>query len=397
MSKRAIAVMVACFLTIFVAYGIRYSYGTLLPEMLPALQISKAEAGIIFSSYFVAYTVLAPVLGIMSDRYDVRIVLAVFMAVMAAGTLLMAFPTSILQASLFFTLAGIGCSACWAPVMGLAGRWAGDRRKGMTLAFVDAGSSLGIVSAGAVVPLIVVASDWRMGWVALGAFAFLTALLNFLLIRDKRHSSQAPSESQRRGGFLKVTYAGLFRDTRFWLIGLAYMLTGFSIIIPFTFLSTYAVQELSFSYESATRLITAVGVAAVVGKMTMGPISDKIGRIRIMMICAVFITTGTLGISMSRGWILLLFTIIFGAGYGGVWAMYAACASDFFSKQAAGGIIGIWTFYLGVGTVISPIVGGWLGDTTGTLTWSFMLAAGGGLVSLLLLLPMWKASPSAKK
>lgn len=396
MSKRAIGVMVACFLTIFVAYGIRYSYGTLLPEMLPALQISKAEAGIIFSSYFIAYTVLAPVLGILSDRYDVRIVLAVFMAVMAAGTLLMAFPTSILQASLSFTLAGIGCSACWAPVMGLAQRWSGDRRKGMILAFVDAGSSLGIVAAGAVVPLIVVASNWNTGWIALGGFGFFTAVINYLLVRNRPSSSPAPV-AQRKGGFLKVNYAGLFNDTRFWLIGLAYALTGFSIIIPFTFLSTYAVQELAFSYENATRLITAVGAAAIAAKMTMGPVSDKIGRVRIMMLCAVFIAVGSLGMAFTGSWVLYLFTIIFGAGYGGVWSMYAACASDFFSRESAGGIIGIWTFYLGIGSISSPIIAGWLADTTGTLTWSFLMAAAGGLVSLLLLLPLWKASCARKK
>jgi MFS family permease len=70
--------------------------------------------------------------------------------------------------------------------------------------------------------------------------------------------------------------------------------------------------------------------------------------------------------------------------------MYAACASDFFSKQAAGKIIGLWTVYLGAGTMLSPIIAGWIADTTGTFMWSFLIAMSGGIASLLLLLPMLK-------
>jgi len=395
MSKRAIGVLIACFSTIFIAYAIRYSYGVLLPEMLPALAISKAEAGVIFSSYFVAYTVLSPVLGSVSDRYDVRVILALFVAMMGAGTLLMAFSSSLLQASLFFTLAGIGCSACWAPVMAVAQRWTSDKRRGMALAFIDAGSSLGIVAGGAAVPLIVTAfSDWRMGWASLGGLGLFVAVLNFLLVRSyPAEQSSSPQTRQRRGRFAGIAYKQLLRDKRFWLIGLAYLLTGFSIIIPFTFLSTYAVQELAFSYESATRLITVIGVAAIVGKMVMGPISDRIrnGRIKIMMLCAILIAMGALGMAYSRGWVLVVITAIFGAGYGGVWSMYAACASDYFSKESAGGIIGLWTFYLGIGSTCAPILAGWTADITGTLVWSFIIAAAGAVVSFILLIPMLRS------
>ena len=45
MDKRL--VFTACFLTVFISYSIRYGYGVLLPEMLPALAITKAEAGVI--------------------------------------------------------------------------------------------------------------------------------------------------------------------------------------------------------------------------------------------------------------------------------------------------------------------------------------------------------------
>ncbi len=163
MSSRTLAVLFACFCTVLIAYSIRYSYGTLLPEMLPSLSITKAQAGVIYSSYFIAYTILSPILGLLSDRLNMRVLISIFVAVMGAGTFLMQYPTSVVQASIFFTIAGIGCAACWAPVMALAQRWISDKRRGMSLAFIDAGSSLGVMVAGAVVPLAVAGSGWQTG------------------------------------------------------------------------------------------------------------------------------------------------------------------------------------------------------------------------------------------
>ena len=200
MNKRSFGVLFSCFLIILVHYGLRYSYGTLLPEMLPALSITKAQAGIIYFSYFVAYTVCSPLLGFLSDRYDVRVILPLFVALMGGGALLMAYPTSGLQASLFFAVAGVGCSACWAPVMALAQRWTSDKRRGMNLAFVDAGSSLGVMSAGAITPLIVVGYGWRAGWTAMGILGFVVAILSFFLIRNHpRTQSQASNPGREEG------------------------------------------------------------------------------------------------------------------------------------------------------------------------------------------------------
>ncbi len=395
---RRLAVLVACFCTIFTSYAVRYGYGILLPEMLPALAISKTEAGVIYASFFIAYTVFSPVLGLLGDRYNVRLLLTLFVATLGTGTFLMAYSSSIIQASLFFILAGIGSAACWAPTMALAQRWTSDKHRGKTLAFIDVGSSLGIVGTSTAVPMIATAHNWRAGWMSLGALGFAVAAINLLAVRS--HPGEQSKLRQKRlgqhsGEPVSVIYMRLLRDIRFWLIGLAYLLTGFSIIIPFTFLSTYAVQELAYPYEAATRLITVIGIGAIVGKVTLGPLSDKVGRIRVMMLCALLIAGGSLGMAYGQGIRLTVFTAIFALGYGTVWSMYAASASDYFSKESSGSIVGLWTVYLGIGSILSPIIAGWIADTTGTLSWSFILAAAGAVISLFLLAPMWRASPAS--
>ena len=50
----------------------------LLPGMFDSLQITKTEARIISSAYFCAYTVWSSLLGVLSDRFNVLLLLTPF-------------------------------------------------------------------------------------------------------------------------------------------------------------------------------------------------------------------------------------------------------------------------------------------------------------------------------
>lgn len=394
MGSRALAVFSASFFTVLAAYSIRYSYGTLLPEMLSDLRITKAQAGSIYTAYFLAYTAFSPVVGKLADRYNTRLLISLFMGIMGLGTFLMQFADSLWQARAFFGIAGLGCAACWAPVMALSQRWASPKRRGLIFALVDAGSTLGVMVAGTLIPLLVSGTNWHWGWRLLGIFGLVLAIANYVLIRDRPATSLSAKLPEEAGHVIhssrRIKYRQLLSDPRFWFIGIAYLLVGVSIQIPFSFLSTYAVQELSITYGTATSFITIIGIAGLAGKLTLGPLSDKVDRVWIMMLSSFLIMVGCTGVAFSRGWLLFVMSCVFGVGYGACWALYAACAADFFPKEASGTIIGLWTVYLGIGLIVSPVAAGWTADSSGTLKWSFVIAAAAALGTLLALIPLLK-------
>ncbi len=394
LSGRAIAVLAACIFTAFAAFSIRYSYGVLLPEMLSPLGMTKTQAGTIYASYFAINCLLSPVVGIISDRCNLRMLLTAFVVLMGTGTFLMQYATSVMQASACFALAGMGAAACWAPVMVIAQRWTGDSIRGTVLSLVDAGSSLGVMAAGTLVPLFVARSGWQSGWTFLGLMAVTAGAVNFICIRNRPPQVPDVLVTEKKCAILGsepvISYRSLFSNRLFWIIALAYLFNGFAIIIPFTFLNTYACKELAMSYEAAGFLITLTGIGGLVGKLVLGPLSDTFGRVVIMLVCAVLVTMGALGMVCSTGAALQTVTFLFGVGYGACWGMYAACASDYFSKKLIGAILGTWSLYLGIGSFIAPIVAGWAADSSGTLQSAFIVAACGGAVSLLLLLPLLK-------
>jgi MFS family permease len=92
---------------------------------------------------------------------------------------------------------------------------------------------------------------------------------------------------------------------------------------------------------------------------------------------------------------LVLCTFIFGIGYGAIWPVYAASAVDYFSKESAGSVVGLWTIYLGVGSMLSPVMTGWTIDATGGYAWAFIMAMISAIISLLLLLPISKTASRA--
>lgn len=388
MPQRAYAVIIAGFFTVSIAYGIRYSYGMLLPEMLPALQITKIQAGTIFSVYFIAYTICTPVLGTLSDLFNYRLIITLFTGVLAAGAILMAHTNGFLQACLFFSIVGLGHAACWAPVTGLVSKWVPHQRRGMALSFVTMGIGLGVPLWGTLLPLIVKASGWASGWLAMGFFALGVAALNLILVRNPAPSKTKAPQLTVQDHFQQVwaIYKALFKNKTFWFIGLAYMLVGFNVLVPFTFLPVYARESLNMAYTTSTRFVAVIALFGIVGQLTLGTLSDTAGRIKVLIICSVIMGTGCLGIIFFHTiWGLYVVMAFYGMGYGAVWPVYAAAATDFFSKNKTGSVVGLWTVFLGLGSIASPVICGWTIDKTAGYTWTFLLGLCSGFGSALIL------------
>jgi MFS family permease len=395
MGRRVVTILIAGFFTVFVAFAIRYGYGLLLPEMLSSLSISKTEAGVIYSSYFLTATLLSPALGLLVDRWDARVILTVFVAVLGMGACLMSFPTTVLQASFFFAIVGIGHSACWAPVVTVVLRWVSEKRRGIALSIVDLGSTVSIAFWSIMIPLMIGPYGWRMVWVCLGALGLLVAGMNFVSVRS--HPCSEPGNPVSQGapkdqGSVKAAYVAILRDKRFHLIGSSYLFISFSILIPLAFLTAYGTQELKLSYSSAAGLLAVTGVAGGIGKLVLGPISDVVGRVKVMTLCGVLIAAGGMGFAYAKEFIvLILFTVVFGVGYGSIWPVFAASARDLFSKDHAGSIVGLWTVYHGLGSIVAPVIAGWTIDATGTYFWAFILSVTSAILSVLLLLLLAKS------
>jgi MFS family permease len=380
------------FLTVFTTYSTRLSYGILMPEMIGALQIGKAEAGAIASSFYAAYTILGPLVGFLADRVSARKLIALFCLLQGVGTLLMGTPSSLWQACLFFGIVGAGSSAMWTPVVTLVQRWFGVRRRGAVLGLLAISYALGYGIMGLLLPLLVTEYGWRACWILLSLLSFAMVPLNGFCLRtaprdlNLRPWGEDPSPAAGAGPECpprKVPYGDLLRLRNLWMGGLAYFFTGFTAYVVNIFIVTYANLELGFPFSRSASLASFIAFSGIPGALVIPGLSDYLGRRK----CLVLLNLGFSAVILLFVWAgnswpaLAAAACLYGVIYTSIWPMYAAAGADFFPPGTTGSVLGFWTIFFGIGLILAPTLGGWVADRSGSLVISFFVAAATGVVA----------------
>lgn len=395
------AVLLASFATIFIHYSIRLSYAILMPEMIQSLEITKAQAGTIASSFYLAYGIFSPILGFMVDRFNVRILLAAFSCILATGTFLMGKPQTLFQACSSFFIVGVGASAMWTPVVTLVQRWFGARRRGMALGILSVGYAIGYGVMGLVLPLLVAGHGWRTCWFILAGCAFLLAPLNGILLRNRPQDlnlrpwgdiPEAIPGDPLGEPKSKISLRKLLRFPSLWFAGISYLFIAFSAYAFNLFIVTYGTLELKFPFAQAAQLATAIACSGIVGALLLPVLSDFIGRKKTILLVNTALTSSILLIIWAGNrWPPLVAAVcLFGVAYASIWPMYAAAAADFFPREVTGSVLGFWTIFYGLSLVLAPVVGGYIADFTGTFFYSFLTGTISGGLATIFFLPVKK-------
>ncbi|MGD8900063.1 MAG: MFS transporter [Desulfobacterales bacterium] len=386
-----------CFINLFVNYSVRLGYGVVLPEMIRTLNFGRADAGTIYNAYLFTYIAIAPLTGYLTDRLGARRVISVCLLVLGIGVVMMGTVRTLLSASLFFGIAGLGATGLWAPVITLVQRWFASHRRGLALGVLSAGYGLGFATMGVVVPLIVKSLSWHYAWFILGAMALCMAIINAIFLRSDPHyvgltpwgqkagvsdQVQSPAAAERR-----MSLRQLFGKHQFWLIGLSYFAIAYSLYGITTFMVDYAKNQLGLPLEKASLLATIHGIGQVFGVLTVMPLSDYLGRKTTILISNSVIAAALAGILIvGDSWILLCCCVaVLAIFYGVTFPIYGACAGDYFPKGSMGTVIGAWTPFYGAGAILTHWITGVLRDSTGIYNHTFIISVLTAFASILLM------------
>jgi len=384
-------ILVVSFLSFFTQYSIRMSYGILMPEMIVSLRITKAQAGVIASSFYLAYAIFSPLLGYLVDRVSARKLLVLFNFILGAGAFLMGKSNSLLQACLFFGVVGVGYSAAWIPMVTLVERWFGAKHRGMALGIFSVSYAIGYGVMGLVLPPLVDRYDWRTCWLILSIPAFSLVLISGILLRTKPQDLKLrpwgeegplPALNHTEDIKARVRYGELLKLRNLWLGGLSYFFIAFTAYFINIFIVTYGTMELRFPFAQAAKLASAIAFSGIIGALFIPILSDSLGRKRCLLLTNMFLAFSILLIiGAGENWLaLLLAACVFGVFFAAVWPMYAAAAAEFFPPGATGSVLGFWTIFYGLALIFGPGLGGYIADLTGTFTWSFLMAAAAGIM-----------------
>jgi MFS transporter, OFA family, oxalate/formate antiporter len=387
------------FLVLFMAYGAQFSFGVFFSALLEEFGWSRAVLSGAFSLYAFGYSGFAFVSGWLTDRWGPRAVIATGGIFLGAGWIAMSFTSSLWHPYVFYGIvAALGMSTAYVPCGATVTRWF-SRRRGLAAGLASAGGSLGAFVLPPVAQLLVSTVGWRWAYVIFGSAILLT--LNALaplmkrdpeglgLVPDGRPSGWPESTERPRDGDYTIVQA--LKSRAFWVLFALFTATWIPVFSPVVHLVPLA-RGLGIEPMLAATLVSALGLAAVGGRLVLGTLSDRAGRrpalgIGLGMQAAAFLGFAQAG-SLPG---LYAASIAFGFSYGAISALMPAVVADFFGRRHAGGLVGLLFATAGSMAAWGPLGAGFIYDRTGSYGTAWMGSAALNVVALTLL--RWARPP----
>jgi len=322
--------------------------------------------------------IIQPLTGMVSDRTTSRVgrrrpYILVAAVIYVAGMLALAAAPGFAIFVIGFVLAQIAANVGTASYQGLLPDRVPADQRGTASGYLGLMTILGNVGSLVAAALLLsnvsagpgLAAAVRSGatrYYALGIVVLVIGVLVTVVGIDEHPSNQ----SQPLGGgglgashFFDLWLAPMRYDNFRWVF-----LTRASVMLGLTIFLTYieyyfanVAHVTNFVQSTAAVALLALG-GAVIGALTLGMVSDRIGRVGIVAVATGLMTLAALTFVVAPHIPLWPLGLLFGAGYGAYTSVDWALAVDSLpSLGAAGKDLGIWSIASNLPAVLAPLVG----------------------------------------
>jgi OFA family oxalate/formate antiporter-like MFS transporter len=148
-------------------------------------------------------------------------------------------------------------------------------------------------------------------------------------------------------------------------------------------------QDLGYSEPQGVALVSLIGLGSLLGRFTVGPFADRMGRTRSLV--AMCVALGVMQLvwwSAAAYWLLAAFALGFGICYGSTVALLPTIVMDLYGGRAVSGIIGFLYTGAGIGSLIGPWLAGAAFDAFGAYDVPILAGAAFAFVAGVFALPL---------
>ena len=394
MSKngQALSVLIVSTLAFTVCFMVWMMFGVIGIPIRQTLGLNSTEFGLLTAMPVLTGSLIRVPLGIWTDKYGGRIVLALLMATTVPAIFLMSYATAywhFLVIGLFVGLAG-GSFSVGTPYVA---RWFPQNRQGFAMGIYGAGNSGAAVNK-FVAPALVVAFGWAMVPQVYAAIMFGTLLL-FWLFSYSDPAHHVPSHI-RFSDQLKM-----LKDPKVLKYCQYYSIVFGGYVALSLWMVQYYVGEFGLDIRTAALLAACFSLPGGVLRAAGGWLSDKYGAhsvtwwvMWVSWLCLFLLsypqtdlTVATLKgpVTFHVGLNVYAFTVLMFI-LGIAWAFGKASTFKYISDDYPhniGTVSGIVGLAGGLGGFVMPIMFGALMDFTGIRSSAFMLMYGVVWISLI--------------
>jgi MFS transporter, ACS family, D-galactonate transporter len=354
----------------------RGSLSIAAPVLAIQLSLTPVQLGLLFSAFFWSYTGFMVPAGWLSDRYNVKWVLAAGFLLWSLATLGVGF-VSTLYALLFMRLIlGLGESVAYPCISKVFAQFPIDRR-GLPNALVDAGAKVGPAIGTLVGGLVVARYGWRFLFVVLGLVSLAWLVPWFLWAPRESHVTSNGPESGP--GIVRILAK---RDA--WGTFLGNFCCNYAYYFLLTWLPSYLVNERHVSVRKMAILGSLPFAASAATSIFGGWSSDRWIRSGASptRVRKTFVVSGLLlstlmlpsaivnDLTLSMG-LLIAAYCAFGLFSSNHWAITQTLAGP----VASGKWTGLQNFFANCAGVTAPYITGLIVSKTGSYYMAFLSAS----------------------
>jgi nitrate/nitrite transporter NarK len=349
------------------------SLGASAPLLRDALHLSREQIGTLVALFFAGAILTSIPMGWLADRLGVRHLLIAVQVVSGLAIVAMLWLHTYRALLAVMGLAGVGNGAVMVLTNKALYDWFPRERRATAMGTKFLAVSLAGFVAGAAVPTLALWGGWQQAFAVLSGLILASALSAGLLYHDPSHAGPRP---QPLPAFASRRTLG--RDRRFWylvIVGFLFAGVQFAFI---TYLVLFLHDRWELSLPLAGSLLALAQGGAAASRVPYGWLSDRwckgertpllqgIGGVALGALLALLLMPkGAPYLALAA--VIVLFGVS-GLGWGG---LYATLATELAGGRATGLGSGIASACFQAGSTVTPVLFGYLADTTGSYTGSW--------------------------
>ncbi|OQA33033.1 MAG: putative sulfoacetate transporter SauU [Betaproteobacteria bacterium ADurb.Bin341] len=280
-------------LAFMLAFFHRLAPAVLSSELQQAFRTSGAELGMLAAAYFYAYMLMQIPSGVLADTLGARKAVTIGLTLAGFGGLLFAFAEGIGLAMVGRFLIGAGVAFGFLATLKVISQWFFDRQFATYTGLTILLGNIGAIFSATPLAWALGFTGWRMIFVTLGIASLLLAVLVACLVRNRPGDIGLPSmralEGKPEHPRLQVHWLDglkrVMRNTQTWPGFVSSFCQGGAF---FSFAGLWAVPYLrdihGMSRTVAANHVTLLLIGFAIGSMSIGMISDRMGRRRPLML-----------------------------------------------------------------------------------------------------------------
>ncbi|MBI5273421.1 MAG: MFS transporter [Chlamydiales bacterium] len=413
------------FIGMYVGYAIFYftrkSFTFAMPAMIETLGFTKAQLGLVGSVLYITYGASKFFSGILADRSNPRYFMAIGLILTGILNIFFGCSSSLAFFVFLWGLNGFFQGWGWTPCTKLLMHWYSQAERGRWWGIASTSHNTG----GALIPVLAthlaVLYGWRTSMMIPGVIAILAGLFLIYCLRDTPQSlglppiedykqEQQDSLQSNQNTTLRqeepelttkeLLFKYVLKNKLIWMLAIAY----FFVYVIRTAINDWGqfflIENKDIPLKSAGRAIFWFEIGGFCGSLLAGWASDKIFKGRrgpINVIFSALVTAAMLLMwNMPAGNVFYCFSVMFIMGFliFGPQMLIGIAAAELSHKKAAATANGFAGWFAYAGAAFGAFAGG---SVTQVFGWEgyFMTMGICGVISVLLLLPMWaiRASP----